>query len=80
MPNDSSTGGFLLASSVNGDLNDNALIDFLQTVVVGITGFPGAMVRPRQAEPPNIPTSARIGRRSARTTRATANRTPTGRR
>jgi hypothetical protein len=56
MPNDSSTGGFLTASSVNGDVNDNALIDFLQTVVVGITGLPGALVRPRwQPEPPNIP-------------------------
>jgi hypothetical protein len=56
MPNDSSTGGFLAATSINGDLNDDALIDFLQTVVVGIVGLPGAMVRPRwQAEPPNIP-------------------------
>jgi hypothetical protein len=56
MPNDSSTGGFLAATSVNGDLNDDALIDFLQSIVVGITGLPGAMVRPRwQAEPPNIP-------------------------
>ncbi len=31
MPNNSSTGGFLAASSVNGDVNDDALIDFLQT-------------------------------------------------
>ena len=53
---DSSTGGFLTPSSVNGDLNDNALIDFLQTVVVGITGLPGNLVFPRwQAEPPNYP-------------------------
>ncbi|KAA6459629.1 hypothetical protein DYQ86_16045 [Acidobacteria bacterium AB60] len=56
MPNTSATGGFLAPSSINGDLNDNALIDFLQTVVVGITGLPGNMVRPRwQPEPPNIP-------------------------
>jgi hypothetical protein len=56
MPNDSSSGGYLTPSSVNGDLNDTALIVFLQQVVVGITGLPGNMVRPRwQPEPPNIP-------------------------
>jgi hypothetical protein len=56
MPNDSSTGGFLAPSSTGGDLNDAALQDFLQTIVVGITALPGDLVRPRwQAEPPNIP-------------------------
>jgi len=56
MPNDSSTGGYLSPSSVNGDLNDQALADFLQGIVVGITGLPGPMVRPRfQAEPPDPP-------------------------
>lgn len=54
--NDSSTGGYLSPSSVNGDLNDAALADFLQRVVVGITGLPGQFVRPRwQPQPPNIP-------------------------
>jgi hypothetical protein len=56
MPNDSSTGGYLTPSSVGGDLNDQALAQFLQQIVVGIVGLPGPMVRPRwQAEPPNIP-------------------------
>jgi len=56
MPNDSTTGGFLAPSSTGSDLNDDALQDFLQTVVVGITGLPGNLVRPRwQAEPPNVP-------------------------
>jgi hypothetical protein len=55
MPNDSSTGGYLVPSS-NNDLNDKALAQFLQQVVVGIVGLPGDLVRPRwQAEPPNIP-------------------------
>lgn len=54
--NDSSTGGYLSPSSTNGDLNDLALAKFLQQIVVGITGMPGNMVRPRwQPEPPNIP-------------------------
>ena len=56
MPNDSSTGGYLAPSSVGGDLNDAALAQFLQQIVVGIVGLSGPMVRPRwQAEPPNIP-------------------------
>jgi hypothetical protein len=56
MGNTSATGGYLIPSSTNGDLNDVALAKFLQQVVVGIVGLPGNMVRPRwQAEPPNIP-------------------------
>lgn len=56
MPNDSASGGYLSPSSTGGDLNDAALKQFLQQVVVGITGLPGNMVRPRwQPEPPNIP-------------------------
>jgi hypothetical protein len=56
MANDSSTGGYLSPSSVNGDLNDLALAKFLQQIVVGIVGLPGPMVRPRwQPESPNIP-------------------------
>lgn len=53
--NDSSTGGYLVPAST-GPLEDDALIDFLQTVVVGITGIAGRYVRPRwQEEPPNLP-------------------------
>jgi hypothetical protein len=54
--NDSSTGGYLTPSSIGNDLNDAGLMAFLQPLVVGITGLPGYMVRPRwQPEPPNIP-------------------------
>lgn len=53
---DSSTGGYLAPSSIGGDVNDQALQTFIQAVVVGITGLPGNLVRPRwQQEPPNIP-------------------------
>ncbi|MFP5276980.1 MAG: hypothetical protein ACLGPM_07685 [Acidobacteriota bacterium] len=56
MANDSSTGGFLAPTSTGGDLNDDALQDFLQTIIVGITGLAGNLVRPRwQDEPPNVP-------------------------
>ncbi len=56
MANDSSTGGYLVPTSTGGDLNDKALAQFLQQVVVNIAGLPGPLVRPRwQAEPPNIP-------------------------
>lgn len=52
---DSSTGGPLLPLA--GDpLEDDALDDFLQGFIVGITGMPGVLVWPRwQPEPPNIP-------------------------
>jgi hypothetical protein len=53
---DSSTGGYLLPTSTNGDLNDVALAVFLQALVVGVTGLPGPLVRPRwQPEPPAEP-------------------------
>jgi hypothetical protein len=53
--NDSSTGGYLLPSDA-GPLEGQALLDFLQGVIVGITGLAGTMVRPyTQSEPPNIP-------------------------
>lgn len=56
MPNDSSTGGYLVPTSVNGSLNDSALQVFIQNVVVGVTGMPGNLVRPRwQPESVNIP-------------------------
>lgn len=55
MPNTSATGGYLTPTS-SVALNDDALDDFLQAVVVGVTGMPGATVRPRwQPEPPNLP-------------------------
>lgn len=54
MSNDSSTGGPLLTSSTVTE--DDALDDFFQALVVGLTGLPGNVVFPRfQAEPPNLP-------------------------
>lgn len=47
MANDSSTGGYLSPAGSPAPLEDAALEDFLQQVVVGVTGLPGAMVRPR---------------------------------
>jgi hypothetical protein len=58
MSNDSSTGGALLPLPAPAPvpIEDDALIDFFQTLVVSITGLPGDMVRPRwQPEAPNIP-------------------------
>lgn len=52
---DSSTGGYLIPSGT-APLEGQALLDFLQAVIVGITGLAGPMVRPYwQSEPPNIP-------------------------
>src|SRR3979409_241705 len=52
---DSSTGGYLIPSGAP-PLEGQALLDFLQGVIVGITGLDGTMVRPVwQSEPPNIP-------------------------
>lgn len=47
MPNDSSTGGYLSPGVASPPLEDLDLDAVLQPVVVGITGLPGAMVRPR---------------------------------
>jgi hypothetical protein len=60
MANDSSTGGPLLPYSVAAGgtqpLEGQALNRFIQGWVVGLTGLPGTMVRPRwQAEPADIP-------------------------
>lgn len=58
MPNDSSTGGPLPPAGppAPAPLEGATLNDFLQGWVVGITGLPGNMVRPRwQTEPPDIP-------------------------
>ena len=56
MTNTSATGGFLSPLSTPAPLEDQALADFFQQYVAGITGIAGNLVRPRwQAEPPNIP-------------------------
>lgn len=54
MPNTSASGGYLTPTF--NPIEDNSLVDFIQTWVVGITGLVGANVRPRwQSEPANIP-------------------------
>jgi hypothetical protein len=56
MSNTSATGGALLPDSTPSNLEDNALVDFFQAWVVGITGLAGQFVRPRwQPESVNIP-------------------------
>lgn len=53
---DSSTGGILSPTSSPAPLLDDALADFLQVWIVGLTGITASLVRPRwQPEPPNIP-------------------------
>jgi hypothetical protein len=53
--NDSSTGGYLVPSSAP-PLEDIALDAFLQGAVVGMTGLPNTLVRPRwQSTPPKEP-------------------------
>lgn len=47
MPNDSSTGGFISPVAPSSALFDAALDDLIQKLVVGVTGLPGPMVRPR---------------------------------
>lgn len=52
----SASRGYLRATNLGGELNDRALITFLQQIVVGVTGMDGTLVRPRwQPEPPNQP-------------------------
>lgn len=56
MSNTSATGGFLLPSEHLPPLEGQALLDFLQEWLVGITGLDASLVRPRwQPEPPNLP-------------------------
>lgn len=56
MTNTSATGGYLPATPSPAPLEGPALINFFQEWIVGLTGLPGKMVRPRwQQEPPNIP-------------------------
>lgn len=47
MPNTSATGGYLPPSVASPPLEGDALDAEFQKAVVGITGLPGAMVRPR---------------------------------
>jgi hypothetical protein len=56
MNNTSATGGYLAPSSQNGNTEDVLFSQFLQPIIVGITGLAANMVRPRwQPEPPNLP-------------------------
>ena len=53
---DSSTGGYLTPSATPAPLQGDSLNTFVQPIIVGITGLPGAMVRPAfQVEPPDAP-------------------------
>jgi hypothetical protein len=53
---DSSTGGYLTPSVTPAPLQGDSLNTFIQPIIVGITGLPGAMVRPAfQTEPPDAP-------------------------
>jgi hypothetical protein len=53
---DSSTGGYLSPAVVSPPLEDDALTAIFQQMIVGITGLPGSMVRPRwQPNPPKQP-------------------------
>lgn len=47
MANDSSTGGFIPPASSPAPLADAALDNLFQQLVVGVTGLPGSLVRPR---------------------------------
>jgi hypothetical protein len=53
---DSSTGGYLVPAALPAPLQDQALYEALQSMVVGVTGLDGTLVRPRwQPEPSLIP-------------------------
>lgn len=54
--NDSSTGGFLSPVQSTPPIEDSVLEDFLQTMIAGITGLDGVLVRPfPQPTAPKIP-------------------------
>lgn len=56
MANTSATGGYLAPAGSPAPAEDASLEDLLQAMVVGISGLPGAFVRPRwQASPPKQP-------------------------
>lgn len=56
MPNTSATGGYLTPAVSPAPTEDEAFEDFLQQVIVGITGIDQTLVRPGwQPDPPNQP-------------------------
>lgn len=56
MANTSATGGYLSPTTANPFPGGLTLTQFIQTVIVGITGLPGVMVRPTwQVAPPIQP-------------------------
>lgn len=56
MANTSATGGYLTPAGTPAPPEDDQLEDILQAMVVGISGLPGPMVRPRwQTKPPKQP-------------------------
>lgn len=56
MSNTSATGGYLVPATSPAPLEGQSLDQFLQQVVVGITGLAGTLVRPRwQENAPNTP-------------------------
>lgn len=59
MPNTSATGGYLSPAASARPLEDDALAAALQAMVVGITGLPGNMVRPRWQ--PVVPKQPEVG-------------------
>lgn len=59
MTNNSATGGYLQPNPSPGPIEDAALADFLQAIIVGLTGLNPKLVFPRwQVTPPNIPSIA----------------------
>lgn len=59
MANDSTVAGYLTPDANPAPLEDAELDKFLHDLIVGVTGLPGDMVRPRwQAEPPTQPERA----------------------
>ncbi|WP_043614279.1 hypothetical protein [Chromobacterium violaceum] len=56
MSNDSTTGGYLSPAGSPAPIDDTALEDILQQMVVGLTGLPGSLVRPMwQTVVPTVP-------------------------
>jgi hypothetical protein len=54
--NTSATGGYLLPEASPDVLEDDALLDFLQEWISGVSGLAGPLIRPRwQPESSNIP-------------------------
>ena len=59
--NTSASGGYLVPDKAPAPLEGEALEDFFQEIIVGITGLNPKMVRPAwQPEPPNIPQQGNV--------------------